>query len=138
MKKGYQNIYFKTVECHFSYYYSYYYSCYIHRKDKQQWQIPHEIVLFEKFRFSLFEVINSNRFLTMNYNTTGKIILYLVKNLDSVVLHVRHSYSSITKICGRPWTIKLSYLTTFTPKLCNKRSIKFKNLNSVIISITDH
>ena len=73
-----------------------------------------------------------------NYNTTGKIILYLVKNLDSVVLHVRHSYSSITKNCGRPWTVKLSYLTTFTPKLCNKRFIKFKNLNSVIIFITDH
>ena len=73
-----------------------------------------------------------------NYNTTGKIILYLVKNLDSVVVHVRHSYSSITKNCGRPWTVKLSYLTTFTPKLCNKRFIKFKNLNSVIIFITDH
>ena len=84
--------------------------------------------------------VRGNQFepLFNNYNTTGKIILYLVKNLDSVVLYVRHSYSSITKICGRPWTIKLSYLTTETPKLCNKRSIKFKNLNSVIISITDH
>ena len=84
--------------------------------------------------------VRGNQFepLFNNYNTTGKIILYLVKNLDSVVLHVRHSYSSITKNCGRPWTVKLSYLTTFTPKLCNKRSIKFKNLNSVIIFITDH
>ena len=72
------------------------------------------------------------------YNTTGKIILYLVKNLDSVVLHVRHSYSSITKICSRRRILKLSYLTTSTPKLCNKRSIKFKNLNSVITFITDH
>ena len=84
--------------------------------------------------------VRGNQFepLFNNYNTTGKIILYLVKNLDSVVVHVRYNYSSITKICGRPWTIKLSYLTTFTPKLCNKRSIKFKNLNSVIIFITDH
>ena len=84
--------------------------------------------------------VRGNQFepLFNNYNTTGKIILYLVKNLDSVVLHVRYNYSPITKICGRPWTIKLSYLTTFTPKLCNKRSIKFKNQNSVIISITDH
>ena len=84
--------------------------------------------------------VRGNQFepLFNNYNTTGKIILYLVKNLDSVVVHVRHSYSSITKICGRPWTIKLSYLPTFTAKLCNKRSIKFKNLNSVIIFITDH
>ena len=84
--------------------------------------------------------VRGNQFepLFNNYNTTGKIILYLVKNLDSVVLHVRHSYSSITKNCGRPWTVKLSYLTTFTPKLCNKRFIKFKNLNSVIIFITDH
>ena len=84
--------------------------------------------------------VRGNQFelLFNNYNTTGKIILYLVKHLDSVVLYVRHSYSSITKNCGRPWTIKLSYLTTETPKLCNKRSIKFKNLNSVIISITDH
>ena len=84
--------------------------------------------------------VRGNQFepLFNNYNTTGKIILYLVKNLDSVVVHVRYNYSSITKICGRPWTIKLSYLTTVTPKLCNKRSIKFKNLNSVIIFITDH
>ena len=84
--------------------------------------------------------VRGNQFepLFNNYNTTGKIILYLVKNLDSVVVYVRHSYSSITKICSRPWTIKLSYLTTFTTKLCNKRSIKFKNLNSVIIPITDH
>ena len=84
--------------------------------------------------------VRGNQFepLFNNYNTTGKIILYLVKNLDSVVLYVRHSYSPITKICGRPWTFKLSYLTTFTPKLCNKSSIKFKNLNSVIIFITDH
>ena len=63
----------------------------------QQRQIPHEILFFpEKLRFLIldtqFELFNNNY-------TTGKIILYLVKHLDSVVIHFTHNYPSITKIC---------------------------------------
>ena len=77
----------------------------------------------EKLRFLIvdtqFELFNNNY-------TTGKIILYLLKNLDSVVLLITHNYPSITKICCRPWKVKLSSLTTFTSKLCNKLSTQFK------------
>ena len=89
----------------------------------------------EKLRFLIldtqFELFNNNY-------TTGKIILYLLKNLDSVVLLITHNYPSITKICCRHWTLKLSSLTTFTSKLCDKLSTKFKYLHSVISCIRDH
>ena len=55
-----------------------------------------------------------------------KIILYLVKNLDSVAVLITHNYSSITKICCRKWPLKLRSLATFTSKLCNKLSTQFK------------
>ena len=89
----------------------------------------------DKLRFLILQ----NQFELFNNNyTTGKIILYLVKNLDSVVVRITHNYPSITKICCRPWKVKLSSLTTFTSKLCNKLSTQFKYLNSVISCITDH
>ena len=86
----------------------------------------------------LIHIFLDNQFELFNNNTTGKIILYLVKNLDLVVIHVTHNYPSITKICCRRWKPELSFLTTFRSKLCHKLSIRFKYLNSVIHCITDH
>ena len=71
-------------------------------------------------------------------NITGKIILYLLKYLNLVVIRVTHYYSSVTQICCRHWTLKIFSLATFTSKLCNEISTKFKYLNSVIIAVTDH
>ena len=68
----------------------------------QQWQIPHELGLFEKLRFL---IIIDNQFKLFNNNTTGKVILYLFKNLDSVVVPITYNYPSITKICCRKWKL---------------------------------
>ena len=73
----------------------------------------------------LFYITNLN-FSTVIIPLVIKIILYLVKNLDSVVFFVTHNYPSITKICCRPWKVKHSSLTTYTSKLCNKLSTQFK------------
>ena len=73
----------------------------------------------------LFYITNLN-FSTVIIPLVIKIILYLVKNLDSVVFLITHNYPSITKICCRPWKVKHSSLTTFTSKLCNKLSTQFK------------
>ena len=73
-----------------------------------------------------------------NCISIDKIISYLVKYLDSIVLHITHDYPSITKTCCRNWIIKLAFPATFSSKFCNKLSSQFKYLNSVIPCITDH
>ena len=72
------------------------------------------------------------------YLQARSIISLMLKKLDSVVTIFTHNYPSITKICCRHWILKLSSLTTFTSKFCNKLSTQFKYLNSVISYITDH
>ena len=67
----------------------------------------------------------------------GKIISFMLKYLDSVVMKFTHNYSSTTKICCRKWIPQLSSPATFTSKFCNKLSTQFKYLNSVIRLITD-
>ena len=156
VRKGYK-IYLQ-VECHFSYYYTHDYIiyCYIHRKYKLHFE--GNIMSQPPTPPQQLEKVNSDKYLTRwccleNYirflildnqfelfknTTTSKIILYHIKHLDLVVLHVTHNYSSITKICCRHWILKLSSLATFTSKFCNKLSTQFKYLNSKISCITDH
>ena len=55
--------------------------------------IPHKMVPLKKLWFL---VLDNNQFELYKNTTTGKIILYSVKYLDSVVIRVTHNYSSIT------------------------------------------
>ena len=74
----------------------------------------------------------SIRFIYHPYCITGEKKSYQLKYLDSVVITVRHNYSSITKICCKHWVMKLSRLAAFFSKHCYKLSAQFEHLDSVI------
>ena len=63
--------------------------------------------------YTLHFLILDKQFGLFHNNTTGKIMLYLVKNLDSVIVLITHNYPSITKICRRHWKLKLDLLSHY-------------------------